>query len=74
MRGKRWKVRHCIGHGLGKRVHERVEKTEPGMVLAIEPGIYIKEYAGFRVEDTILIRRRKIEVLSGSITPKLRTQ
>jgi Xaa-Pro dipeptidase len=53
---------HNIGHGVGFAFHEMPylvpdsETTiEPGMVLAIEPGIYIPDWGGIRVEDNILI-------------------
>jgi Xaa-Pro aminopeptidase len=71
MKRKRWKVKHGIGHGVGRHIHERIERIEPGMVLTIEPGVYIKRYAGFRIEDTILVKGKKIEVLSGSVGAEL---
>ena len=53
---------HTIGHGVGFAFHEMpylVPKSdyllEPGMVLAIEPGIYIPDCGGIRVEDNIVI-------------------
>jgi Xaa-Pro aminopeptidase len=56
---------HSLGHGVGLNVHEAPTiKTEglwsqmplePGMVLTIEPGIYLPEIGGVRLEDTLLI-------------------
>lgn len=53
---------HGLGHGIGLQVHEapnaRPESTdtlEPGNVLSCEPGIYLPEVAGVRIEDMVLI-------------------
>jgi len=53
---------HSLGHGLGLRVHEvpsasmRSEDTlEPGNVVTIEPGLYIPDWGGVRIEDVVLI-------------------
>src|SRR5690606_31236946 len=53
---------HGLGHGLGMEVHEqpRLARTgsivlEPGMVVTIEPGIYIPGFGGVRIEDDALV-------------------
>ncbi|HHY17183.1 MAG TPA: aminopeptidase P family protein [Firmicutes bacterium] len=53
---------HGIGHGVGLNVHERpsVGKAseailEPGMVITVEPGIYIPGFGGVRIEDLVLV-------------------
>jgi Xaa-Pro aminopeptidase len=53
---------HGIGHGVGLNVHEKpsVGKTsedvlKPGMVITIEPGIYIPGFGGVRIEDLVLV-------------------
>lgn len=50
---------HAIGHGLGVDVHDALagyETLEPGMVLTVEPGLYMPEEGiGVRIEDDILI-------------------
>ncbi|NJE42143.1 Xaa-Pro dipeptidase PepQ [Thermococcus sp. GR6] len=53
---------HSTGHGVGLEIHEwpRVSQHDdtelkPGMVITIEPGIYIPKFGGVRIEDTVLI-------------------
>ncbi|SDH50698.1 Xaa-Pro aminopeptidase [Alteribacillus persepolensis] len=55
---------HGLGHGLGMEVHEgprlspKGERTlEPGMVVTVEPGIYVPELGGTRIEDDIVITK-----------------
>jgi Xaa-Pro aminopeptidase len=56
--------RHNVGHGLGIQVHEypavapdNAQLLKEGMVITIEPGIYISNVGGVRIEDDILITR-----------------
>ncbi|MFN2257881.1 MAG: M24 family metallopeptidase [Desulfuromonadaceae bacterium] len=53
---------HGLGHGIGLEVHEGPTLSPrseviltPGMVFTIEPGIYIPELGGVRIEDTVLL-------------------
>jgi Xaa-Pro aminopeptidase len=62
---------HGLGHSLGLEIHETPSfsascKTvlSPGMVLTVEPGIYLPGKTGLRIEDMVLVTRDGCEVLS----------
>jgi len=64
---------HSLGHSLGMRVHEnpRISPNsdvvlEAGMVVTIEPGIYIPGWGGIRIEDVIVITDGGCRVLTRS--------
>ncbi len=66
---------HSLGHGLGKKIHQSPkisffskDKIKLNHVITIEPGLYFKNKLGIRIEDTILIKKNKIEILTK--TPK----
>ncbi|MGI9110641.1 MAG: M24 family metallopeptidase [Gaiellaceae bacterium] len=70
---------HGLGHGIGLEVHEapaaRAESTdtlEPANVLSCEPGIYLPDRAGVRIEDMVLItddgRERLTEIGKELVT------
>jgi len=63
--------RHHTGHGLGLEMHEPPFLDigyncilKPGMIVSIEPGIYIPNLGGFRHSDTVLITEDGYEVLT----------
>ena len=63
-----YKVVHSFGHGIGLSVHEPAgDVLKENAVLTVEPGIYIKGFGGFRVEDVVLVKKKRAEVLSKAI-------
>lgn len=64
---------HSTGHGLGMEVHEAPALAassetvlQPGMVVTVEPGIYISKMGGVRIEDDVLITENGCEILTKS--------
>ncbi len=62
---------HSLGHGLGLNVHElpkvgqrSQESLEPGNVITLEPGVYIPEIGGIRIEDDFAVTTDGVENLT----------
>ena len=61
---------HGLGHGIGLEVHEgkrfcQGSRTilQPGMVMTVEPGVYIPGWGGIRIEDDVLVTKDGCEIL-----------
>ncbi len=68
MEKKGYKVKHMIGHGLGRNVHERIKgPLVEKIVLTIEPGVYIRDFGGCRIEDMIAVEKNGPRVISDFI-------
>jgi Xaa-Pro aminopeptidase len=62
---------HTTGHGVGRKIHQlpRISlksraRLKAGMVITVEPGIYIKGWGGIRIEDMVLVTKTGGRVLT----------
>lgn len=66
---------HSLGHGVGLQVHEAprlsrigTRKLKPGMIVTVEPGIYIPGWGGIRLENMALVTEDGCEDLNSDAT------
>ena len=62
---------HGLGHGIGMDIHEAPflgrepdVELQPGMVVTVEPGVYLPDWGGVRIEDDVLVTPDGCEVLT----------
>lgn len=72
------KFGHGLGHSVGLNIHEnpRLSPHEPGVipkgaVITVEPGIYLPNWGGVRIEDLVVVEESGVRNLTGSPKDKL---
>lgn len=66
---------HGLGHGIGLVIHEDPRlsptapsdlKLQPGMTITVEPGVYLPDWGGVRIEDSVVVTAAGCDVLTSS--------
>ena len=70
--GFKGKFGHGLGHGTGLAVHESPRLSplkdtilKSGMIVTVEPGIYLEDWGGVRIENQVVVRQDGGEVLNS---------
>ena len=71
--GFKGKFGHGLGHGTGLAIHEaprlspfKETQLAEGMIVTVEPGIYLPGWGGVRLENQVVVRKNGAEVLNSS--------
>jgi Xaa-Pro aminopeptidase len=66
-------IPHSLGHGIGQEVHEKPSLSskskdilQAGMVFSIEPGIYLPEFGGVRIEDLVFLDKNGPKIITSA--------